>query len=250
MHGAVRPIAASWDFGRSWPISMTAAVSGRRLPATMDKVLLRSARRACFDDMIQHSLLLLVFAGGKFSLIRPPAQVAGGLADSPTAVFCIPYRNIKCTNGAAWTPTEQKSKDSDVRPSGRFRDGLVRRFLAPSGACTRRPTRISGPSIVTRGRYNTNSALKTQCGPGRIFLIPALRVPRPSTGRSGPPIWHYACHQCGLIVRPQIAKSLRTPTRLAIARIPVRRVLSTAGRRRTSTRLAAASSLSRFSQCE
>lgn len=75
------------------------------------------------------------------------------------------------------------------------------------------PTRVSGPSIATRGRYITNSALKTQCGPGRIFLIPALRAPRPSTGRSGPPIWHHACHQCGLIVRPQVAKSLATSER-------------------------------------
>jgi hypothetical protein len=90
----------------------------------MDKVLLRSALWACFNDMTQHCQLLLLLAGG-ISVLNLARRL---LVDSHLVwpVFlCIPSTLIKCTNGDVRVRSGTESEDKTTGPSGRVRIGLV-----------------------------------------------------------------------------------------------------------------------------
>lgn len=172
----MRPIlAASWDFGRSWPIPMTAAVSGRLPPATMDKALLRSALRACFDDMTQRCPLLLVLASGVFlksDLAR--RSLMDSHLEWPVSFTTHPRVSSVCT-GTFGFEAKLSGQTTTTRLSGQVHIGLLQR-PSHSGAKTQYSTTASASfdCEATGGATLLELDPRDAMRSGSNFLIPAL----------------------------------------------------------------------------
>lgn len=185
MHGKKRGgashLAASWDFGRSWPIPTTAAVSGPRSPATMDKLTLRSALRACFNDMTQHRPLLLVPVGGIIQTDHR-ALITGGLALDLTGILNTRSARIKCKHGDGRMRSRTEPEYNNDRAKW-----LNPCQTVPKDCCMAAQKQNISTTSSASFDCEAAGALRCECSnprdtmrPGSNLLNPALRTPRPS----------------------------------------------------------------------
>lgn len=89
----------------------------------------------------------------------------------------------------------------------------MRRFLAPSGACTRRAYESIRPFDCDAGTLHYELGSQDAMRSGSNLSYSSLTGAQTIHGAKWTTNWHHACHQCGLIVRPQVAKSLATSER-------------------------------------
>lgn len=162
-------------------------------PATAHKALLRSARRACFDDMAPNLSLSLILGDGASLRMGTCAHVGIGLACDLPGVLPWPSLASNCTSRErSWARAQISLEDDGDRPSGRARDGLEQSFQAHSGAgmayATMSDRHFGRNANAGDARYE-KLALETPCGPGHILFLQPYECPdHPSADDCGPPI--------------------------------------------------------------